>query len=302
MQSFIFDYYGYNVKITNNEFEYEGYKFLLLAVNEDEKEIIKLTKLIDSIKTIFNDDVVFIVKNKYDKYISTSKDDNNITLLAYKIDNNVNINHFVKLHLAYLNQFSYVINIDQIIDLWDQRIEYIENQCLTNLNFDNEAHLLLYEYTLYSIGLAINSLQYLADMKLDYKRKYSATLTHRRIKNIDKYELFNPFNLIVDHSSRDLAELYKNNLISLNTLLDICAFYNYSIDEYEYLLARLLFPTFIFDIVEDIENDKTSYDYTSDIYTCIKKANLQLSQLKNLYFSLINKMNIRPINWIDNIQ
>lgn len=301
MQSFIFDYYGYNANIENNEFEYEGYKFLLLSVEDDEKDIIKLNDLVNSLNIHFNSDVVFIVKNKYDKYISTSKDNNNICLLTYKIDNQININDFVKMHLSYYNSFSYKINIQQIIDLWDQRIEYIENQCLTNFNFDNDAHLTLYEYTLYSIGLAINSLQYLADMDLDFKRKYSSTLTHRRIKKMDKYELFNPFNLIVDHSSRDLAELYKNDIISLDTLLNICAFYSYSVDEYEYLLARLLFPTFIFDIVEDMENDKSSYDYTSDIYYAIAKSNSQLDKLKSLYNALISKMNIRPINWISNI-
>lgn len=301
MQSFIFDYYGYNANIENNEFEYEGYKFLLLSVEDDEKDIIKLNDLVNSLNVHFNSDVVFIVKNKYDKYISTSKDNNNICLLTYKIDNQININDFVKMHLSYFNSFSYKINIQQIIDLWDQRIEYIENQCLTNFNFDNDAHLTLYEYTLYSIGLAINSLQYLADMNLDFKRKYSSTLTHRRIKKMDKYELFNPFNLIVDHSSRDLAELYKNDIISLDTLLNICAFYSYSVDEYEYLLARLLFPTFIFDIVEDMENDKSSYDYTSDIYYAIAKSNSQLDKLKSLYNALISKMNIRPINWINTL-
>ena len=301
MQSFIFDYYGYNANIENNEFEYEGYKFLLLSVEDDEKDIIKLNDLVNSLNVHFNSDVVFIVKNKYDKYISTSKDNNNICLLTYKIDNQININDFVKMHLSYYNSFSYKINIQQIIDLWDQRIEYIENQCLTNFNFDNDAHLTLYEYTLYSIGLAINSLQYLADMDLDFKRKYSSTLTHRRIKKMDKYELFNPFNLIVDHSSRDLAELYKNDIISLDTLLNICAFYSYSVDEYEYLLARLLFPTFIFDIVEDMENDKSSYDYTSDIYYAIAKSNSQLDKLKSLYNALISKMNIRPINWINTL-
>ncbi len=301
MQSFIFDYYGYNANVENNEFEYEGYKFLLLSVEDDEKDIIKLNDLVNSLNIHFNSDVVFIVKNKYDKYISTSKDNNNICLLTYKIDNQININDFVKMHLSYFNSFSYKINIQQIIDLWDQRIEYIENQCLTNFNFDNDAHLTLYEYTLYSIGLAINSLQYLADMDMDFKRKYSSTLTHRRIKKMDKYELFNPFNLIIDHSSRDLAELYKNDIISLDTLLNICAFYSYSVDEYEYLLARLLFPTFIFDIVEDMENDKSSYDYTSDIYYAIAKSNSQLDKLKSLYNALISKMNIRPINWINTL-
>ena len=63
MQSFIFDYYGYNANVENNEFEYEGYKFLLLSVEDDEKDIIKLNDLVNSLNIHFNSDVVFIVKN-----------------------------------------------------------------------------------------------------------------------------------------------------------------------------------------------------------------------------------------------
>ena len=73
MQSFIFDYYGYNANIENNEFEYEGYKFLLLSVEDDEKDIIKLNDLVNSLNIHFNSDVVFIVKNKYDKYPNKQK-------------------------------------------------------------------------------------------------------------------------------------------------------------------------------------------------------------------------------------
>ena len=53
--------------------------------------------------------------------------------------------------------------------------------------------------------------------------------------------------------------------------------------------------------VEDMENDKSSYDYTSDIYYAIAKSNSQLDKLKSLYNALISKMNIRPINWINTL-
>ena len=172
---------------------------------------------------------------------------------------------------------------------------------MLNLNFDNDSHLVLYEYTLYSIGFALNALQYLSDIKIDFhKEKYMSTLTHRRIKKMDKLELFNPFNFIIDHSSRDLAELYKNDLIDIKSLLELCSYYGYSVDEYEYLLARLLYPTFIFDMVEDIATDTFTYDFTSQIYYAIAKQNKQIDKLKSLYDTLINNMNIRPIEWLRN--
>ena len=92
----------------------------------------------------------------------------------------------------------------------------------------------------------------------------------------------------------------KNDLIDIKSLLDICSYYGYSIDEYEYLLARLLYPTFIFDIVEDIATDNFTYDFTSQIYYAIAKQNKQIDKLKKLYDMLSSTMNIRPIEWLRN--
>ena len=303
MKAFIYDYYGYNIdKINEGSFDYQGYRFSLAAVSESEDLVEKFNELILSLTNVFEGDIVYIVKNKYNKYISNSKDDSNICLLSYKKDNPININHFVKMHTSYQNQFNYYVDLKDIISLWDQRLEYIQNQCLVNLNFDNDAHLLLYEYCQYAIGLALNALQYLADIRIDFnKNSYNSTLTHRRIKKIDKFELFNPFNLIIDHSSRDLAELYKNDLIDFNTLINITSYFNYSVDEYEYLLARLLYPTFIFDILEDLYNEKTNYDYTNQICEAINKQKIALYKLKEYYENIYQYITIRPIDWIKEI-
>lgn len=301
MNSFIYDYYGYNVKLLDdNTFIFKDYTFLLSKTTEDENSLNKLNDLISMLYDKFDGNVVYIVKNKYNKYISSSEGNNNICMLTYKDEKNIDINYFVKMHMAFLNTFNYYVNIEDIIILWDQRLEYIQNQCLVALNFDNDAHMILYEYSQFAIGLAINALQYLSDMKIDFNKKhYLTTLTHRRIKKMDKFELFNPFNLIVDHSSRDLAELYKNNLIDFDTLFLICQSYSYNVDEYEYLIARLLFPTFIFDIIEDIATDNTMYDYQNEIYYAISKQNEQLDKLKYFYKRISQLMLIRPIDWLN---
>lgn len=299
MKNFIYDFYGYNVdNITNGSFIYQDYVFLLAATSEDEKSMENLNNLIVSLANYFENDVVYIVKNKYNQYISTTNDDNNICLLTYK-NSEINLEKLLQMHQIYFNSFNYMVNISEIIILWDQRLEYIQNQCLVNLNFDNEAHLLLYEHTMYAIGLALNALQYLADLQIDFQtQQFPSTLTHRRLKKMDKFNLFNPFNLIIDHSSRDLAELYKNDLIDFDNLFKLCQKYYYSVAEYEYLLARLFYPTFIFDIVEDIATDKQVYDHNNEIYQAIQKQNKQIDKIKEFYRSVNNYFNIRPIEWL----
>ena len=302
MESFIYDYYGYNIeKIKDGTFDYQEYTFLLAATNENEESIKRLQQMLLSLANLFNQDIVYIVKNKYGNYISTSKDENNICLLTFKKEDHTNLSDYSKIHLTLFNTFNYQINLNDIIILWDQRLEYIQNQCLVNLNFDNIAHLQLYKCTQYSVGLAMNALQYLADLQIDFKRfTYASTLTHRRIKKMDKFELFNPFNFIIDHSSRDLAELFKNDLISFEELIATCQNYHYQIEEYEYLLARLFYPTFIFDIVEDIATDTSGFDHSSEIYEAIKKQNSQINKVKQYYLFIHQYMNIRPIDWLKN--
>lgn len=299
MESFVYDYYGYNVDhIQDATFEYQDYIFLLAATSENESSIENLVSFTYQIIEHFSTDVVYFVKNKYDKYVSLQEDGNNICLLTYKKNSKMSINDLVRFHCVFFNYSSQKIHLEDIIALWEQRVEYIQNQCLVNLNFDNESHVELYEQTNYAIGFAFNALEYLSDLNIDYKNHYMTTLTHRRIKEISFFEILNPFNFIFDHSSRDLAELYKNNLIDLQTLFDLCAYYQYREDEMQYLMARLLFPTLIFDLIEDIYTD-SQYNYTQQIYQIIKKQKEQVKRIQAFYMQVKTKINIRPIRWLE---
>ena len=62
MQSFIFDYYGYNVKeIVDSHFDYQGYRFTLISSTETEANIIKLDEFLVSLRQTFDDDIVYFV-------------------------------------------------------------------------------------------------------------------------------------------------------------------------------------------------------------------------------------------------
>lgn len=297
MQSFIFDYYGYNVsEIVDSHFDYKGYRFTLISTTETDANIAKLDEFVTNLRQNFADDVVYFVKNRYNQYISLNES-TSILLLTYKLSP-IHLDALFKMHQIYYNFNQSRLNLNEIISLWEQRIDYLENQCLVILNFDNPSHKDLYEYVMYAIGMAENALQYLTDLRIDFKDPFIATLTHRRIKKLDKWEIFNPFNLIFDHSSRDLAELYRNDIIDLNQLLDLTKQYQYQIKDYQYLLARVLFPVSVFDVLEDIYLDK-NYDYTDTIYNAIQAQEKHIQKVKILYKTMIQSMNIRPIRWLD---
>lgn len=297
MQSFIFDYYGYNVsEIVDSHFDYKGYRFTLISTTETDANIAKLDEFVTNLRQNFADDVVYFVKNRYNQYISLNES-TSILLLTYKLSP-IHLDALLKMHQIYYNFNQSRLNLNEIISLWEQRIDYLENQCLVILNFDNPSHKDLYEYVMYAIGMAENALQYLTDLRIDFKTPFIATLTHRRIKKLDKWEIFNPFNLIFDHSSRDLAELYRNDIIDLNQLLDLTKQYQYQIKDYQYLLARVLFPVSVFDVLEDIYLDK-NYDYTDTIYNAIQAQEKHIQKVKILYKTMIQSMNIRPIRWLD---
>lgn len=300
MESLVYNYYGYLVnKIDNGTFEYEGFTFLLVSVTDNENDLINLSNFSLTLRSLFNDEIVYFVKNKYQKIISKGDDNTSICLLTYKKDSVVSLNDIFIMQNRYSNFNSTPVDLKIIIKLWDERTDYIINQCLISLNLENDNDKELYDHSLYAYGMAMNAIEYLVDLSIDYPNNYyPTTLNHRRIKNITKFELFNPFNFILDHSSRDLAELYKNNLIDLNTLLNITNSYHYTLNEYEYLLARVMFPTFIFDLLEDLATS-TVANKKEQIFKAIDKQNNQLKKIKSLMKTLSSNYNIRPIKWLN---
>ena len=69
MQSFVFDYYGYNVNdIQNGQFDYDGYRFNLLMTTESEENIKIMNELIELLRKPFNErDVKKILEKTINK-------------------------------------------------------------------------------------------------------------------------------------------------------------------------------------------------------------------------------------------
>ena len=96
---------------------------------------------------------------------------------------------------------------------------------------------------------------------------------------------------------RDLAELYKNNILSLEQLFDLLKRYQInSLDAYLFF-ARCLYPNQIFDILEDY------YELKKDVKKRVEYYSNTLTQfefkLRKLHKFLVNNYQIRPISWLE---
>jgi hypothetical protein len=122
---------------------------------------------------------------------------------------------------------------------------------------------------------------------------YGVTIVHKRLKNLDSFDFFNPFNFIVEHPLKDICLLYQSDYISFEEFKSLLSNYALDIVSATFVIARLLYRVDVFDSLEikkDLEtrNQKINFNLEKEIYK-IKKA---YSLLKEMYL-------IRPIDWLE---
>lgn len=245
--------YFYNIDISDISFKdnyyyfiYEKYSYKLYIidylVNEDEmfllnKEMLKYTL------------VSKIIMNKFNKIVTEY---NGIKYMLLRIY--VSNNKLITLDdIRYLTNLLYInnININWGI-LWSKKIDYLEEVISEN----GKKYPILTDSFNYFVGLAENAIAYYNNTIIDNNYKY--VISHKRIKYDSTLEdLYNPLNIIFDYRVRDVGEYIKayffRNDIDIFALLD-----NYlnkekiSLMEVRLLISRILYPSFYFDLYEDI--------------------------------------------------
>ena len=88
---------------------------------------------------------------------------------------------------------------------------------------------------------------------------------------------------IEDNYSYEFIEEILNNL-------------DYSSYQYTLLMSRLLFPSFYFDIYEDIVN---GYSKEKEIIKILKRADEYIEYIKYIYNFINKKKPIVKIDWLD---
>lgn len=248
----------YNMKVTNTNFINNYYEFnhnnnyYRLYILNEEYNIYNYNNIYTINKELINNTLMSeIILNK-DKNIITTY--HNINYILLKI--NCNINKDITLEeIDYLSKVKIVNNNKSNWGLlWSKKIDYLEELISEN----GKKYPQVVNSFNYFIGLSENAISYYNNIDIDNNMMHY--ISHKRLKPTDKVDsLYNPLNIIYDYRVRDVAEYIKNSFWTdnhniYNELNNYLYKNNLSLNEVKLLISRILFPSFYFDLYEDIFN------------------------------------------------
>lgn len=186
-------------------------------------------------------------------------------------------------------------------NLWGERLDYYEVQ-IRELGIKYQT--VLNSFGMFS-GLAENAILYFnMTMEKFNDMDSNVGIVHNRVKYpcylIDYY---NPVNFVIDYSVRDIAEYIKSYVVSddfdIDNVVVLINRMNLNDLMFNLLYARLLYPTFYFDIFDKVilEDGKDS-----DVVPILNKVDSYLSMLKILYQKFNNEYHMFRIEWLDKIK
>ena len=253
MHTYIYDKYGYLVEDEyTREFIYKKWKFILEANNKTEMELMELNNFIIELDNSLFKRGVRIITSK-DNRLSSDSEFGQLSLVGVN-EFNVSLTDVILIHKKYRSNNQNLSSplISSIKELWISKVDNIEEKIIPSLKIDNYVYEVAIVSIMHALGLAENAIAYLQDTLIDFGDRVSeVSLTHKRLTSLDSYELLNPFNLIKDSPMRDISDLYKENKINENNLEQVLNSYFMDKHKASILLARVLFPTKLFDLLEN---------------------------------------------------
>ena len=288
--------YYYNILFddihqTNQDFYFD--------INDSRYFFILFEGDISSLQNTYKLQEELLQRNLYVHQILLNKDGQIVTF--------VNGNPYILLKALYYSEkinFKYVISFSQIIMnpkesydwkiLWSEKNDHLEYQ----INQTKNRYPLINESFNYFIGLGKTSIELLNEIK---KQNIPQTIAHRRINsNNTIFELYNPLNLIIDTRTRDVAEYFKSKFFNTGNidkdLEDFLKNARLTTAEYYLFFARMLYPTYYFDLYEEIISGKKD---EKEIKKITDKINDYEKILKKIYSYYKNFLPLTSIEWLE---
>lgn len=262
------------------------YYFIKCLRNEEElKDILRICRELRT-KNIRVDEIVLNVEKK----IVT----NNFVLIKinFFLDDVTSLKEILEYNEKLVVSKPFVNNWST---LWEKKIDYLEYQ-IGQLGQDKIALITSFSYY---IGLAECALLVLKTVMRKYPKDSKLVLSRIRINypNYDK-DYFNPLNFIIDNRMRDIAGYLKSKFFKKEDIWeDINEIFKkqYSIYEYNIFYARMLFPSYYFDLFEDIILENKS---EKEIFTITNLLDEYEEFLSDLYFYLSKFAPIENVTWL----
>lgn len=301
MKNIINYFYNLNItKLTNKDNIYSFYDndelYHFYIYNNNIKNL-DLTKDIDD--SLKKDTLIHeIIINKDNSIITYY---NNIPYILCKI--NININKPITLgEINYLSSKVIITNSKITYhswqDLWSIKMDYLEKV----INENGKKYPIIVDSFNYFVGMAENAISYYNNLSNKEVDNNSLVISHRIINiNDTVYAIYDPVNIIIDHKARDIAEYIKYSFFSDNTNifkeLNVYFKYNYyTKDDVVMLLARVLYPSFYFNMYEDIMINSKEEKIITNITSKLDKYELYLAKVFK-YFN--NFYNLPVPEWLN---
>ena len=296
MNNFVDYFYNMRVeKVLFNKkhysFMYNGYLYRIYPVDNN----ININTIVNINKRLLGHTLVSqIIANKDNNYVSFYNNQNYIVIRIY-----ANINKKITLeeinflaNSLYTEKFK--INWGM---LWSKKIDYLEEL----INENGKKYPIIVNSFNYFVGMAENAISYYNNIKIADNYRY--VISHKKIRFNDTIEvLYNPLNIIFDYRARDIAEYIKNaffinNSNIYNELNEYINVNGLSITDVKLVVARIMYPSFYFEMYEDILIDNNDEKIIAPIVDRLPEYEKYLANIIN-YFS--NYYDIPTIPWLNN--
>ena len=266
MKNFINYYYNfniYNIVYSNGKYFFNvGNDRYMLRMRNNYSDLQYYDELkyqFLSYKYIFT-----LIPNKNNSYITIIENKPYVLLKLVNIENDKISLFDIKTDMYInLSSKSFGINHFEWVRLWESKIDYFEEW------FSNkqDSYKNIFPLFHYFIGISENALLYLKESEREEKKEISDNLviSHGRVGiDYELYDYYDPTNIIIDHASRDVGEYIKsmfiNKIWDLEILKEYLNKHNFSKYGIRILLARILFPSFFFDYIEEMIMNNQNID------------------------------------------
>lgn len=282
MENILNYYYDINV------IDIKKYDYYYLITSDDEEEylfneIINIDELKEIIDYLNNTNMLYhLLMLTKEQNLTITYNDKEYAL--FKVRDNDNLNIF---------SFSNLITNGKCIwgTLWSNRVDYYLEQLKEVVDINEIKYAMDYYISLSEIAIS-----YFNTLEEIYKsNELTYTISHHITSSpVTKYELYNPSNMCKDLIVRDVAEYIKasffEDILTNNEILNLIDKINLNEALANYLLVRLIYPSYMFKIydkyIETKEIDRKFYEY-------MKKSREYEHLLANIYNKLKLKFPIK---------